>query len=172
MPTPTYTPLANVTLSSNAASVTFSSISQLYKDLVVIVSASVTDNNYGYPIVQANSDTSVNSYWYVEGFGQGTSSYAGGSQGYGVVAIAGGSAPMSTTARAIVTYNIMNYSSTDKQKAFLTKVSSPTILSGVSSTRWIGTSAITSLVFAPGNGSATGGAFASGSTFAIYGIAA
>jgi hypothetical protein len=36
MPTPTYTPLATVTLGSSASSVTFSSIPGTYRDLILI----------------------------------------------------------------------------------------------------------------------------------------
>ena len=36
MPTPTYTPLATVTLGTSAASVTFSSIPATYRDLILI----------------------------------------------------------------------------------------------------------------------------------------
>jgi hypothetical protein len=38
MPTPTYTPLATVTLGTTAASVTFSSIPATYRDLIFVLS--------------------------------------------------------------------------------------------------------------------------------------
>jgi hypothetical protein len=58
MPTPTYTPIATTTLGTAAASVTFSSISGSYTDLVLIIAGvqSVAD----VPYIQFNSDTATN----------------------------------------------------------------------------------------------------------------
>jgi hypothetical protein len=54
MPTPTYTPLATVTLASTASSVTFSSIPATYRDLVVV------HNNFGTVNNDANSNFRFN----------------------------------------------------------------------------------------------------------------
>jgi hypothetical protein len=53
-----YTALANVTLGSSAASVTFSSISQSYRDLVLVITAttSAVDNAF----IRFNSDSGSN----------------------------------------------------------------------------------------------------------------
>ena len=53
----TYTPLARTTLSSAAASVTFSNISGSYTDLVLVVST-ISVNGTAYMTV--NSDTGTN----------------------------------------------------------------------------------------------------------------
>jgi len=45
MPTPTYTPLATVTLGSSAATVTFSSIPATYRDIVLIYDVLATSNS-------------------------------------------------------------------------------------------------------------------------------
>jgi len=49
-----YVPLANLTLGSSAASVTFSSISQAYKDLVLVIEA--TTSALDVAIIRFNSD--------------------------------------------------------------------------------------------------------------------
>jgi hypothetical protein len=53
----TYTPLATQTLGSAAASVTFSSISGAYTDLVLVLNIKSTSSNY--PTMILNSDVIV-----------------------------------------------------------------------------------------------------------------
>jgi len=75
MPTPTYTPLATVTLGSATSSVTFSSIPATYRDLILIFDGTRTgNNNVQY---RFNSDTGTNySTVIAAGNGSGTTSSA------------------------------------------------------------------------------------------------
>jgi len=75
MPTPTYTPLATVTLGSTAASVTFSSIPATYRDLILIITAQRT----GSPVnvgMRFNGDSGSN-YSSVFMTGTGSSAISG-----------------------------------------------------------------------------------------------
>lgn len=165
MPTSTYTPLANITLSSSAATVTFSSISQIYKDLVLVISVGSTAAGGSYPRLRPNNNSTTDAYSYVEGWAQASSVYAGLSTATSVGGIAGGTAPISTTNKAVLTYTIADYSSTSKHKNFLIRTDSPSVLAGMSFYRWNQTTAISSLVLSNDTGS-----FSSGSTFKLFGI--
>lgn len=161
MPTPTYTPLANITLASSAASVTFSSISQAYSDLVLVVSP-IDAAGFSNVRVQVNGDTGSNYYW-VRMLGDGSAAASSsGTTGGG----AGGAAyVVSSTERMSSITQIMDYSATDKHKTILTREDSPAYNTVALATRWANTAAITSL-------KVLGGTYAAGSTFALYGIAA
>lgn len=63
MGTPTYTALANVTLSSASSSVTFSSISQAYRDLILVGSGTFNDNAI-VKISFGSTFTGVRAYGY------------------------------------------------------------------------------------------------------------
>jgi hypothetical protein len=65
MPTPTYTPLANVTLGATAATVTFGSIPATMRDLVVIVNGTTSSNVFTG--LRFNSDSGSN-YTFVRMF--------------------------------------------------------------------------------------------------------
>jgi hypothetical protein len=162
--TPTYTPLANITLGSSAASVTFSSISQAYRDLILVATMPRTDVTDTNSYVRLNSDTGSN-YSYVQMFGNGSAGYSN-------------SASSQTTARAFTYQNttsrqyngilqLMDYSATDKHKTFLTRYNGDDSGVGAFALRWASTSAVTTLLVYPGSGS-----YAAGSTFALYGVAA
>jgi len=55
----TYEPLATTTLGSNQASVTFSSVSSSYTDLVLVCNAIITTGGDNF-VINFNSDTSTN----------------------------------------------------------------------------------------------------------------
>jgi len=153
----TYTPLATNTLSSNQATVTFSSISGSYTDLVLIVSAGETVTNYSYSIV-LNSDTNSN-YSYTQMYGNGSSpaSNRGSSETkMSLYGIGSGS--------SIVQFQ--NYSNATTYKTVLSRGgNSANIVARAH--RWGSTSAINSMLI-----TADGTSFTTGSTFTLYGIAA
>lgn len=161
MGTPTYTPMANITLSSSAASVTFSSISQAYRDLVLVMSTKSSASVY--VSMRFNAD-SGSTYTSVEMEGTGS---AAGSGTVTTTYLSLGSGYTDTTQDGIVLANIMDYSATDKHKSVLGRSSKAgwgvLALAG----RWANTSAITSLQVFPSSGTWT-----AGSTFALYGIVA
>ena len=159
MGTPTYTALANLTLSSSAASVTFSSISQAYRDLVVVINGTTSAN--ASILFTYNSDTTATNYNWVTMFGTGTSAVSSSGNSNNNI---GNMYTSLTTSRV----QIMDYSATDKHKSALTRVDNAGIITTAIASRWSNTAAITTL----GLTLSTGGSFASGSSFALYGIAA
>ena len=71
MPTATYDLISNTTLSSAQASVTISSISGSYRDLVLVVEGVASSGDF-YPRLRFNSDTG-NNYNFVNAGGDGVS---------------------------------------------------------------------------------------------------
>lgn len=162
MPTPTYTPLANLTLSSSAASVTFSSISQAYRDLVLVVegsSASGAANNR----IRFNGDSGA-TYSLARMNGNGSTTFSDSYTSVNFPTLS--TMNFTTTGRVIITASIMDYSATDKHKAVLARSGSDEAVGAVA-LRWENTSAINSLMFYSANST-----FAAGSTFSLYGISA
>lgn len=163
MPTPTYIPLANITLGSSAASVTFSSISQAYRDLVLVVSAtgSAADSLRS----RLNADTSTN-YAVVNMTGSGStasSSAFSGRNGFDLSV----NAALSTTENLLCTVQVLDYSATDKHKPVLARTGRAGQADEALALRWASTSAVTTMSVYPNSGS-----FTSGSSFALYGIVA
>lgn len=163
MPTPTYTPLANTTLTGSSATVTFSSINQSYRDIIATANVKGAD---GEKIrVSVNS---VGSYLYggivMEANG---SSYTSSAGDDGYVLIGRSYSPMRSDNFSVVTLNFMDYSQTNKHKSILYRTSNS--LQGVfaGAYRAQTNTAVSSIIF-----QLEGGSFAAGSTFAIYGVTA
>jgi hypothetical protein len=159
------TALANLTLGSNATSVTFSSIVGSYRDLLLVCTYTngVSDNDN--IAVKINSDTGSNySTVTMSGNGSGTNSSTYNSSSYGWLAVQGGF----QTSRGQIRVNFFDYAQTDKHKSYLAR--NDTFDKGVESVagRWASTSAIDTLNIY----SVNGWTFATGSTFALYGIGA
>ena len=156
MPTPTYTPLANVTLASAASSVTFSSIPATYRDLILVVNGNTTDNQFtGF---QFNTDSGSN-YSFVRMFSGPSSS--SDTRTYGLLT----SGNPSLTLNAIA--QIMDYSATDKHKTVLVRSNIPADNVAAHAVRWANTSAITSLAV-----EAISTTWAVGTTINLYGVIA
>ena len=165
MATPTYTPLANITLGSSAASVTFSSISQAYRDLVLVVSAthsSTSTSIYG----AINDDNAGTTYSSVKMLGNGSTASSGTTVDFPLLLLAT-SGMLRTASGNSVVVQFMDYSATDKHKSVLSRANHPDFATEASVNRWANTAAITKIYLRPGD--ATN--FAAGSTFALYGIA-
>jgi len=161
----TYEPIATNTLGSAAASVTFSSISGAYTDLVLIMNAGSSTTNADVDI-NVNGDTGANysrTILYGTGSTAGSTRYTGASNFsltyYG---------NPSTTFSWIGIVNFMNYSNTTTYKTFLSKADNADTY-GVNNEvgLWRNTAAITSIVIANRTYN-----FSSGSTFTLYGIKA
>ena len=159
----TYTPIATQTLGSAAASVTFSSISGSYTDLVLVFSAKITT---GSPTsrLQFNGDTGSNysaTMLYVD-----TSSI-------GAVRVSNESSANTgalSDGFGITTINLNNYSNTTTYKTIFSRynsLGSSYREIGSKLNLWRNTSAITSILIFPASST-----FTSGSTFTLYGIAA
>jgi len=157
----TYTKIASNTLSSAASSVTFSSISGTYTDLILIFNGSASIN--GSTKFQLNGDTASNySYTQVYGTGTGAASGRASSQTTGLIG--------STTAGSNATHiiQLLNYLNTTTYKTILVRASETQSDVNANVNLWRSTAAITSIIFTS-NG---GGNFTVGSTFNLYGIAA
>jgi hypothetical protein len=154
MPTPTYTPLATVTLGASASSVTFSSIPATYRDLILVCEYTNASNG----LLRFNSDTGSN-YTYVRMYGNGSSASSDSGPDTGF-AIATGSSTSGQT--SII--QIMDYSATDKHKTVLIRNGLASTFVNASANRWANTAAITTVSFQVGT-------YGAGSRFDLYGIA-
>lgn len=165
MPT-TYEPIATTTLSSAQSSVTFSSISGSFTDLVLVSTSTTSSANRDYNI-RFNSDSGTNySFTVLAGSGSAASSArASNAANTGLYIVSG----TSTTVPGTVISHIQNYSNTTTYKTMLQRgnESGGEVCAGVS--LWRSTSAITSITIYASMSSAN---FNSGSTFTLYGIKA
>ena len=158
MPKKTYTQINSVTLAASTSSVSFNSIPQNFRDLIVVYRGT-TASTSGVD-ARVNGDSGSN---------------------YSLVRMYGGSGGLGSTAATTTYYpviysgnpvtgmsilQIMDYSTTDKHKDALTRGSeySFNIIEALAS-RWANTAAITSLTILSSG-------FNSGSTFTLYGIEA
>jgi hypothetical protein len=164
----TYEPISTTTLGSAAATVTFSSISGSYTDLVLVMSAfgSVSGADIR---VQVNSDTASNySLTRLVGYTTAFSNRASNATYWQITNSVGiGSSSSDPTADVI---QFMNYSNTTTNKTILVRHNQPQS-SLMETAAQVGlyrsTSAITSITF-----SLSSGNYSSGSTFTLYGIKA
>src|SRR5512147_1973064 len=136
MPTPTYTPLANVTLSSSASSVTFSSIPATYRDLVLVVNHLPSGD--GDLRVQFNGDTTGANYPGVAMVGNGSTTSSYTYTGY-IAPVGFGT----STNRHNAIFQIMDYSATNKHKSVLTRGDNAANQTGATAGRWANTAAVT-----------------------------
>lgn len=158
-----YTALANVTLGSSASTVTFSSISGSYRDIVLIMQATTTGTAFAR--IRFNGDSSGNYSWVTM---EGNGSSALSSQGNG-----GNNLPLPTNSTMESGANWMNiihvfdYTQTNKGMSGLMRSNNPSDRTAAVAFRWGVTSAITQVQFIGNNQP-----FAAGSTFALYGVSA
>jgi hypothetical protein len=163
MATPTYTPLANVTLGSAVSVIGFNLIPGTYRDLILIVSAPGSTTLEGR--LRFNGDTG-NNYGYVRmsGSGSGVTSVTAASQ---TAAFLSAIAQATTTGALQMNLNIMDYSATDKHKTIISRASQAANGTEAFANRWASTSAVTSIQIVTSTGN-----WAIGSTFALYGVIA
>jgi hypothetical protein len=161
----TYEPIATTTLGSAQSTVTFSSITGTYTDLVLICQTSVASGTLQNQI-QFNSDTGTN---YSATILSGDGSTVLSTRNSSVSQITLGYNDYNTTAIGQMSIvNIQNYSNTTTYKTTIQRGSNAN--TGVSATvgLWRSTSAITSILVKNSGGVN----FAIGSTFTLYGIKA
>jgi hypothetical protein len=165
MPTPTYTPLATVTLGTAAASVTFSSIPATYRDLICVTSTFQTNAGDQYSSYRINGDTGANYNWVYMDTYPGTPS--SGATSNATSSLWTYTQNVSSTTPLTTIVQFMDYSATDKHKTQLHRfgAASPTV--GAYASRWANTAAVTSISIL-----ATSGNYQSGSTFSLYGVIA
>jgi hypothetical protein len=164
MPTPTYTPLATVTLGSSASSVTFSSIPATYRDLILVVNGQTTGDANAQ--IRVNGDTGSN-YSGVVMRQDATSQSGTFGQFYATWNTFVGST------RFVSIVNFMDYSATDKHKTVLTRSTYVRATAGnplgpeAQAARWANTSAITTILLL-----LSANNYAAGTTFSLYGVIA
>lgn len=152
-----WTPLANITLSASATTVTFSSITQTYRDLFLVVKGTST-TSAAFRLNYNNDATGTNySYVFMNSTGGSWSTSAGSSNEFGSF----------YTGQGNVLINIMDYSTTDKRKVALSRTDNAANILRAIATRWANTSAITQIACTLNTGS-----FNSGTSFALYGVSA
>jgi len=155
--------LANLTLGSAQASVTFSSIPATYRDLRLVVQATTSGANAaGFTL---NSDATNANYPWVQVFGEGTTAVSNSGAGASGILPFTPNQNFSTTVPSIVTLDVMDYSVTDKHKSMLYRTNRADAVTTAIAARWTNTAAVTTLTV-----SAISVNFAIGSTFALYGI--
>jgi hypothetical protein len=158
----TYTPIASQTLSSAAASVTFSGIPQTYTDLVVVVNATNSSGGDNAVALRFNGDTGSNySMTRISGDGTSASSERNSNSTLMYLGLSN-----STVYNSDI-YHIMNYSNTTTNKTVLGRGNVANSRVRASVGLWRNTAAITSVTVI--NDASVN--FASGSTFNLYGIA-
>ena len=161
---PTYTPIGTQTLGSSTATVTFSSILQIYTDLILIMQSATTPS--ADDIGMRFNNDSGNNYSSTAVSGNGSSAYSDRSSSTSSMQI-DYRAYDSTTLSRMSVINIQNYANATTYKTALLRNSNANV--GVEATvgLWRSTSAITRIDLL-GIG---GNSFATGSTFTLYGIA-
>jgi hypothetical protein len=155
----TYTPIATQTLATATNSLTFSSISGSYTDLMLVFNGTESANQF--VAFRLNSDTGSNYSW-TRMDGDGTSAYSsrGTSTTFGRLGIG------NPTNRTLTISHFMNYSNSTTNKTVLSR--SNTDFVGALVNLWRNTAAITSITVL----TTTADTFTVGSTFTLYGIKA
>jgi len=169
----TYVLIASNTLSSSAASVTFSSIPNTYTDLVLRTSARSTRSGIddGFAVVLSSNTNTIYSHTSINGTGTAVQSdynynmsnfYAGHIFGIN------GNTTTSSTFSSGEFYIPMYASSNKKQLSFVgaNETNATAVQIGAAALFWNSTSAITSISLS----SLFGGDLMSGSSFFLYGI--
>ena len=159
----TYTPLATQTLGTAAGSITFSSISGSYTDLVLISTFGVTAGDDLY--LRFNGDTGGN-YSTTRLWGNGTAvSSNRTTNDTGIQPRTPANQPSTVT--TMYRGNIMNYANTTTYKTVLSRYDFASGAADADVGVWRNTAAITSVTFL-----LLSSTFVTGSTFTLYGIAA
>lgn len=159
----TYTPIATTTLTSAAASYTFSSIPSTYTDLVLVFNGTMATAEA--LMMQMNSDTGSN---YSVTFLTGNGSSAFSARTTNATSLNLNNLGSGKTAQYTTIVQLQNYSNSTTNKTILSRTSSANSEAGAIVGLWRNTSAITSITLL-GNTSAN---IAAGSTLSLYGIKA
>jgi hypothetical protein len=160
-----YIALATRTLTSSAASVTFSSIPTSVngvslRDLVLVINGGV-DSGAINVLVSFNGDTAAN-YSAVQMSGTGSAADGSGVSGrllnyFGY---------MEANLNTVIKTEIFDFAQTDKHKTYLTRANNAGNGVAALASRWANTSAINTVAL-----SLSGSTFRIGTTFSLYGVA-
>ena len=157
----TYTPIATTTLGSSSATVTFSSISGSYTDLILIESPIFSTASQSLMRVGNGSADTGSNYSVTYLRGDGTSASSARFSNIDSIGTAPGTT-QSTDAHNVIR-NIMNYSNTTTNKTVVERVNGQSVWAIVG--LWRSTVAINIITLTSLNGT-----YQSGSTFTLYGV--
>ena len=162
----TYVAIAEQTLGSAAASVTFSSISAAYTDLVLVISGGTTSGTAGVQC-QFNGDTTTNYSHTILSTYLGTDSRRVSNSA--VMALSFTGFPSVALGQNITIVHFMNYSNTTTYKTAISRSSRTVATTGTDLIcgLWRSTAAINQILI-----NLDSSTFMAGSTFSLYGIAA
>jgi hypothetical protein len=164
MPTPTYTLIDSVTLTSSASSVSFTGISAAGKgDLVLVATAYGSSAGITQRII-FNGDTGAN-YNSVFAYGNGSSNGSGSKSAFSYLRVIEAGGLSSDPSIGVI--QVADFSATDKQKSVLVRADSAgaNAATEMIAGRWASTSAITSILVY-----LSAGNYLAGSTFFLYQI--
>lgn len=164
----TYTPIATSTLTSNAATITFSSIPQTYTDLIVVVNSTFTQTSARFISMQYNGDSGSN-YCSIYFFGAVGSTGTASNINDTSARIGNGS---SNNVNSLCMANIFDYTNTTTYKTSIGRSASVdyaiTYIASWKGSTGSATQAINSVTVTCDTSSSN--AFATGSIFSLYGI--
>jgi hypothetical protein len=158
-----YVPLANITLSSTAATVSFTSISQSYRDFIVVVDA-IPSGTINWQVLLNNlEDGGRYGYGYIMGNGSSASANQSSSAGKFQIDVSG----ITSSQRVNAVIQVFDYAQTDKHKTMLWRYNNPASETVAAVGRFNQTTAVSSIQLRAGTST-----WAVGSTFALYGVSA
>lgn len=163
MPTPTYDLITSQTLSTNATSVTLSSIPASYSDLVLVVVSELSNVDTDYDFLRFNGDAATN-YFGIIMRGDGASSASASFSSQNQMWVDGSASTITNNIKNLIIH-IMDYSATNKHKTVLMRNNSTTQTVVTNASRWASTSAISSILYRPNSGT-----LAAGTILSLYGI--
>jgi hypothetical protein len=164
----TYTPIATTTLGSSQTTVTFSSISSSYTDIVIVASIKTAVPAY-QPILRFNSDSGSN-YSATAVAGNGSSATSGRHTNQNGIYVNPGAGTGGTVGNFMPwIISVQNYSNTTTYKTAIARFNNPDGIVNALVGMWRNTAAINTISLTAESGS---GDFQTGSTFTLYGIAA
>jgi hypothetical protein len=162
-----YVPLANVTTSSAYSTITFSSISQSYRDLVLVADYSTAGaGGTGFFGVYVNGQFNNGSYAYIHETGNGSTTSAGQANSQAQMIFSTTGTP--DGGRCVAVINVFDYATSGiKAKTFVGRVDTATAFTSMGAARWWDDLAVTSIsVRFSGLSNPAGG------NFALYGVSA
>lgn len=157
MATPTYTALGTITLSSAAASITFSNIDQSYGHLIITIDGAVStgeDLN-----MYINTDTTAANYSNVRMGGTGSVAFSNATTNARITSL--------DVNPGVTIIQVMDYSATDKHTTSLSRTSTAQNRVVAYAHRWANTAAVNSIELEMNGGYN----FNSGTTLSLYGVA-
>jgi hypothetical protein len=161
----TYEPINTTTLVTSASTITFSSISSAYTDLVLVVNAISTGTAQPDIYMRVNGDTG-NTYSRTRLGGNGSSAFTTNITGETFWVLG----PMENSGSGTnMICNIMNYSNTSTFKTMLVRSNDSVIAVQAMVSLWRNTNAISSILLYP---EPARGDFAAGTMVTLYGIKA